>query len=143
MKYNILQATKTDYVDMHGNVSYSLLIQDEAKQTYSALLTQKPTSPFPEGEIYGTIEEKTSKVGKPYYKFFKDALVTPYNAPQSTNKTEPDWDAIAEGKVRHGVVCALIQAGKTLDEILIECPKYTELIIKGEYDNTLAQELEE
>lgn len=39
--------------------------------------------------------------------------VAPQNAPQpaqATNST-PDWDAIAEGKVRHGVVCAFIVAG--------------------------------
>ena len=55
------------------------------------------------------------------------AQQAPQNAPQSTNrakpapqaKKEPDWDAIAEGKVRHGVVCAFIAAGKkpTIEDI--------------------------
>lgn len=54
------------------------------------------------------------------------APAVPYNQPQNapqplqqanpTARTivqdKPDWDAIAEGKVRHGVVCAFIQAGK-------------------------------
>lgn len=33
---------------------------------------------------------------------------SPQNAPQG--RKEPDWDAIAEGKVRHGVVCALLSS---------------------------------
>jgi hypothetical protein len=36
---------------------------------------------------------------------------TPQKPLQPTND-KPDWDAIAEGKVRHGVVCAFIAAGK-------------------------------
>jgi len=36
----------------------------------------------------------------------------PVNPVARTIAKEPDWDAIAEGKVRHGVVCAFIQAGK-------------------------------
>ena len=34
---------------------------------------------------------------------------------QTPSKQEPDWDAIAEGKVRHGVICAAIQSNQ------IEC----------------------
>ena len=38
----------------------------------------------------------------------------PYPNPTARTivQDKPDWDAIAEGKVRHGVVCAFISAGK-------------------------------
>lgn len=36
-----------------------------------------------------------------------------------------------EGMVRHGVVCAMIQAGKQKDEILMDYDMYTKLIITG------------
>lgn len=45
---------------------------------------------------------------------------------------KPDWDAIAAGKVRHGVVCALIQAGKTKSEVFEEAPAYVDYVMKGE-----------
>ena len=31
---------------------------------------------------------------------------------QAAGSPKPDWDAIAEGKVRHGVICAAIQSGQ-------------------------------
>jgi len=48
-----------------------------------------------------------------------------------TTKT-PDWDAIAEGKVRHGVVCAMIEAGKTKEEIYQDVPGYVDYIMHGQ-----------
>jgi len=43
------------------------------------------------------------------------AASEPYqNIPQTAQdakSTPPDWDAIARGKVRHGIVCAIIQHG--------------------------------
>ena len=42
---------------------------------------------------------------------------------------EPDWDAIAQGKVRHGVVCAMIAAGKTKEEIYQDAPGYVTFIM--------------
>lgn len=42
---------------------------------------------------------------------------------------KPDWDAITEGKVRHGVVCAMIEAGKTSEEIYRDAPNYVRYII--------------
>lgn len=52
--------------------------------------------------------------------------------PQKTKQDKPDWDAIAEGKVRHGIVCAAIQSGqiKIADEGNIEYWK--NYIINGE-----------
>lgn len=44
-------------------------------------------------------------------------------------KEEPDWDAIAQGKVRHGVVCAMIEAGKTKEEIYRDAPGYVTFIM--------------
>jgi len=59
-----------------------------------------------------------------------DAPQTTRNAPQQANST-PDWDAIAEGKVRHGVVCAFIQAGVVeLDYDIVE--RITKYIMTGQ-----------
>ncbi len=42
----------------------------------------------------------------------------------------PDWDAINRGKVRHGLVCAYIRAGKTIDKT--EIGKLVEYIMNGQ-----------
>lgn len=61
----------------------------------------------------------------------------PSRAPK---QDKPDWDAIAEGKVRHGIVCAAIQSGqiKIVDEGNIEYWK--NYIINGEVHKPIAQE---
>ncbi len=48
-----------------------------------------------------------------------------------TTKKEPDWDAIAEGKVRHGVVCAAIQAGQVTCQTPKDVLDWTQFIITG------------
>jgi len=62
----------------------------------------------------------------------------PQNAPQSTNyqqptpqqgKREPDWDAIAQGKVRCNVLCAMLQGGITVD--YTEVLRHTNFIMTG------------
>ena len=40
---------------------------------------------------------------------------TNYQQPATQGKKEPDWDAIAEGKVRHGILCAMLQGGISVD----------------------------
>ncbi len=59
------------------------------------------------------------------------------NCPQPTTKPsyqpnakkEVDWDAIAEGKVRHGVLCAMLQGGLEVDyQAILE---YTQFIVTG------------
>lgn len=57
---------------------------------------------------------------------------SPQNKPQSTNgKKEPDWDAIAEGKVRHGVVCAAIQSGQVEAKNEMEIKRWVAFIMNG------------
>ncbi|KKN22340.1 hypothetical protein LCGC14_0916060 [marine sediment metagenome] len=58
----------------------------------------------------------------------------PPTSPQQTNARnkpngQPDWDAIAEGKVRHGVVCACLQSGKEPD--IGACDYWVRYIIDG------------
>ena len=43
------------------------------------------------------------------------AGATKYQQPAPQSKIEPDWDAIAEGKVRHGILCAMLQGGIQVD----------------------------
>ena len=54
----------------------------------------------------------------------------PPQAARSFNaQSPPDWDAIAAGKVRHGVVCAYLQGGKEPD--LGRVLYWTDFIITG------------
>jgi hypothetical protein len=69
----------------------------------------------------------------------KKLLVSEYELPTQTepedyvyaNKT-PDWEKIAEGKVRHGVVCAYLQGGREpeISDVLY----WTKFIMTGEPD---------
>lgn len=52
-------------------------------------------------------------------------------APAVQPKKQPDWDAIAIGKVRHGIVCALIQAGRSADAIYSEAPDLVGFVMTG------------
>jgi hypothetical protein len=57
-------------------------------------------------------------------------------APAPTQTTpKPDWDAIAEGKVRHGLLCAYIQGGSALsdDDLYKQVLQDTKFVMQGEY----------
>ena len=64
-------------------------------------------------------------------------VAEPTNVPQDTPQANkpPDWDAIAEGKVRHGVVCAYISA-RFKPEIK-EVERWVRYIITGIDPNTV------
>ncbi len=51
--------------------------------------------------------------------------------PHQSKKSEPDWDAIALGKVRHGVVCAAIQSGQIKVANEMQCDEWVQYIILG------------
>jgi len=61
---------------------------------------------------------------------------------QKVRNETPDWDKIALGKVRHGLVCALIQAGKDLQDIKQVLPAYTDLVMNGVYQKKESEEIE-
>lgn len=64
------------------------------------------------------------------------AVPTPIQPPLTREPLEaPDWDKIAEGKVRHGVVVAMIEHGgiEALKGKLPAIKKITEYIMTGEY----------
>ncbi len=52
--------------------------------------------------------------------------------PSARNKQngQPDWDAIAEGKVRHGIVCAIMSAGSVPDYEYVE--KWVKYVMTGQ-----------
>ena len=56
---------------------------------------------------------------------------------QKVRNETPDWEKIAEGKVRHGIVCALIQAGQNLEEIKLKLPAYTDLVMNGVFQKSI------
>lgn len=79
------------------------------------------------------------------YATVKTAQPGPQNAQQGASqstgqpngKEEVDWDAIAEGKVRHGILCAYLQGGvePNYDTVL----KHTNFVMHGK-NYQLAQE---
>lgn len=82
--------------------------------------------------------ERWYRDGKGGYNFKSPDSKNPYAQPTETHqktpqiKSEPDWDAIAEGKVRHGVAVAYIEAGKPLNDLTKEeIAKWTSFIING------------
>lgn len=56
------------------------------------------------------------------------AHIPPTTVP-AAKPTTPDWDKIAEGKVRHGVVIAMIGAGKEPDFIKEKAPELVKFIM--------------
>lgn len=57
---------------------------------------------------------------------------TNYQPPAPQGKKEPDWDAIdaiAEGKVRHGILCAMLQGGFSVD--YLEVLRHTVFVMTG------------
>ena len=66
--------------------------------------------------------------------------------PHQAEKSEPDWDAIALGKVRHGVACAGIQSGQIEVKSEMDCEKWVQYIMLGHNrtpDSDLPLELRE
>lgn len=55
-----------------------------------------------------------------------------YPVKPQPKKAEPDWDAIAEGKIRHGLVVAMITAGWDEDKITARVPFWVKYI-QGEH----------
>ncbi len=68
----------------------------------------------------------------------------PQPAPQRPNtpqrKEEPDWDAIAKGKVRHGIVCAGIQFGSIICKSIPDVDFWTEYVMTGKEPMVEAEE---
>ena len=54
---------------------------------------------------------------------------TNYHQPAPQVRIEPDWDAIAEGKVRHGILCAMLQGGISVD--YSEVLRHTVFVMTG------------
>ena len=51
--------------------------------------------------------------------------------PAQPQQQQPDWDNIALGKVRHGVLTSMIQAGWSFDRAKGEVDAWVELIMAG------------
>ena len=84
-----------------------------------------------------TVEVKQGQDGT--YNYFKkfNPQYASQNAPQAPQQAaqepKPDWDAIAQGKVRHGLVCAYLAAGKEFgkDFKLGDIDYWAEFIMTG------------
>jgi len=88
------------------------------------------------GEPCDTCQTPTiaGRGGEGYCKpcYVKWAEANKSNPPQQTTYTPTrDFDAEARGKVRHGVVCAMLQAGKSYEDIAPKLMQFENLIMNG------------
>ena len=75
-------------------------------------------------------------------KYFQCIPAEPPKEQNWTDDDKPDWDKIALGKCRHGILCALIQAGhyqrckstEQVDEMLDAANKLARFSMTGEID---------
>ena len=93
--------------------------------------------------ISGYVETQLNEAGQPEkWQLPQGSQTTPPSAPQNPQnrpqrpnvpqgKETPDWDAIAKGKVRHGIVCAGIQAGTLVCKSIPDIDFWAEYIVTG------------
>lgn len=72
--------------------------------------------------------------GRPYQAFVTCPNRCGQTKPQQSitpakTKNSVNWDEIARGKVRHGIVCAMLQAGKDYDTIATNLLRFENLIM--------------
>jgi hypothetical protein len=79
--------------------------------------------------LRGTVQENAQTQPQPPQ--------APQQAAQGTQVKEPDWDAIAEGKVRHGLVCAYIQGGT--EPLIDNLEKWKTYIMTGHHPDKVAE----
>lgn len=139
----ITEASQPSAPSGQFNVMYQdVVITDNAGRKYYGRIGSKQGYQI-NTPISVTVEQKTDNDGQPYDYFRKynpqyqgqqsaprEAQQGSPRPPESPNGTkEPDWDAIAEGKVRHGVLCAMLQGG-----LIVHYPtvlKHTRFIVTG------------
>ena len=122
IKGTIRAVEEPDYTDPQWHNQYQNIVILTAQGDFKGRIgTKKPYTQADIGsEGQWDTEEGNSQQG-PYNKL-KKHYDQPYGqqaqqqAPQQqaqgqSQQQKPDWDAIALGKVRHGIVCAFIQRG--------------------------------
>lgn len=71
----------------------------------------------------------SKKTGKPYDAFMACPNKCGRGGNTQTSTQKPNWDEIARGKVRHGIVCAMLQNGKSYEDIVTNLPRFEQLIM--------------
>lgn len=115
-----------NFTDHHGNQYQNITIETAGGPVTGRIGCKKPyTNQDINKQGQWELEQATSSQG-PYNKL-KKHYDTPYQGqPQSPQQSN---DANAEGKVRYGLVCAYIQAGK--EPPIGEIQYWTEFIVTG------------
>ena len=110
-----------------------ITLQDEKGQWYSSF--DEFLLDVVEGtDVDGTITI-TEKDGKQYYNFKATknntqlTATTPYPLKKTESTPTPDWDKIAEGKVRHGLVVAMLGAKWKFEDVQTNLGKYVDLVM--------------
>ncbi|MCK9370380.1 hypothetical protein M0R04_10770 [Candidatus Dojkabacteria bacterium] len=68
---------------------------------------------------------------KPCYQKYKNSQQATPQPQYVKQQDKPDWEAISRGKVRHGIVCAMLQNGKSYDDIATQLLRFEQLIMNG------------
>ncbi len=106
------------------NVNFNIKAQNFKGKTYLSgfweIDSKTLATPYP--------AQQTTSYDTPQYR--KEAAANAIRmAKSSSGGNAPDWDRIAEGKVRHGLVCAYLQGG--LEPDLPKVLYYTRFVITG------------
>lgn len=140
----ILKVDPPDYTDNYGNQYQTITIQ-----TAAGPVIGRKASKIPYGvqdinrQVSWECEQKTNNRGA-YNKFTKpqDPQYTQPDTPQgqqgpqqAAQRTQangqPNWDAIAEGKVRCNVICAIMSAGSAPEPTYVN--KWVKYIMTGQF----------
>lgn len=144
----ILQVEPPDYKDNYGNQYQNITIQTQAGPMIGRKGSKTPYGTHDiNRQVSWECEQKTNSRGQ--YNQFKipqdpkyaqpapsqpqQGAQQPLPQPNARNKAngQPDWDAIAEGKVRCNVICAIMSAGSDPDAVYVN--KWVKYIMTGQF----------
>lgn len=130
----ITRVEPPDFSDKYGNQYQNIYIDAGNGELKGRIGCKKPYTQESIGsQGQWECEQASSPQGQ--YNKLKKHFDQPYQGQQSTRQRgtddKPDWDAIAEGKVRHGVVCAAIQSGQVKVENIQDIEYWKNYIITG------------
>jgi len=154
MEDNILEASGVVQEVSEKNGRHSFKMNEK---TYSFFETKQNGDPTKAWSRWQELSVKSGDTILILYKDNQSGKYTYHNVLDIKKPTEqeakkivekkdddkPDWDAIAEGKVRHGVVCSMIEAGKDYKEIEKETPRFVELIMNKKSDTPAAKKMKQ
>ncbi len=105
-----------DYTGKFGLVyTFQMTIDSDAGPLTGEIGSKAQAYPMSAGQDI-TVEVTSGEHGTKFKKVNQQQVGGQQQPPQQRQapQDKPDWDKIAEGKVRHGIVCAAIQSGQVV-----------------------------